>query len=81
MQLQEMAKKIHKATYRFSDTVKRAVVTLAQIDGRSENLQVEYLIKLGSLAHSGIDIAKLSHREVTEKFEELFGADLEEDEE
>ena len=75
MQLGVMAKKIHKATYRFSDSVKRAVSTLAQIDGRSENQQVEYLIKLGSLVHERIEPTKLSPKQIADQLEQLFGAE------
>lgn len=68
-------KKIAKATYRLDEKVKNGINTTAEMQGRSENMQAEYLLKLGLLANSGVDTTKLNALEVVNKFDEVFGAE------
>ncbi|NJM20817.1 MAG: hypothetical protein HC874_24980 [Richelia sp. SL_2_1] len=78
MQLEVMPrkpKKIAKATYRLDEKVKNGVNTTAEMQGRSENMQAEYLLKLGLLANSGINTSTMNALEVVNKFDEIFGAD------
>ncbi|MGB6295673.1 MAG: hypothetical protein WBF90_05735 [Rivularia sp. (in: cyanobacteria)] len=80
MNILVMTKKVHKATYRFAYAVKNAIEITSQIDGRSENSQCEYLVKLGALAHHGINTTELSPMQVSLKFEELYGKEKDEEE-
>lgn len=62
-----------KVTYRLTPDVKNAVVGTAEVSSRSENLQAEYLLKLGLLSFSGIDVTQLNQQQVSEKFAEIYG--------
>lgn len=58
-------------TFRISPFVKAAVAESAEKYGRSENLQAEFLLKVGYLYTSGINISEMSDREIIEKFDEI----------
>lgn len=62
-----------RATYRFAPDVKNGITKTSETANRSENLQAEYLIKLGLLAVAGIDTTKLTIGQITDKFDELYG--------
>ena len=64
-------KEIYSVTYRLSPIVKFAVSELAELFGRSENLQVEYSLKIAYLHSKGINIYKMSELDIVEKFNEI----------
>lgn len=64
-------KQVYSVTYRLSPMVKFAVSELAEIFGRSENLQVEYSLKIAYLHSKGVNIYKMSELDIIEKFDEL----------
>ena len=61
-----------KVTYRVVPDVKNAILRTSEDANRSENLQAEYLIKLGLLAIAGIDTTKLTSGQITDKFDTLY---------
>lgn len=63
-------KPISSVTYRLSALVKLAVAETAELFGRSENLQVEYSLKIAYLHSKGINIYKMSDLELINKFDE-----------
>ena len=62
-----------KVTYRVVPDVKSAILRTSEGANRSENLQAEYLIKLGLLAIAGIDTTKMTAGQITDKFAEIYG--------
>ena len=64
-----------KVTYRVVPDVKNAILRTSEDANRSENLQAEYLIKLGLLAIAGIDTTKLTSGQITDKFDALYALD------
>ena len=61
-----------KATYRFDRTVKDGIAYTAEVAGRSENLQTEYLVKLGLLLVSGMNPKEMTQQEINSNIEDLF---------
>ena len=64
-------KAVYSVTYRLSPLVKAAVSELAEMFGRSENLQVEYSLKIAYLHSKGINVYKMSELDIVEKFNEI----------
>ncbi len=64
-----------KVNYRLIPSVKNNVALSAEKAGRSENLQAEYLMKIGLLFTAGVDISKMNDGEILNKFIEIFGED------
>ncbi len=62
-----------KVNYRLAPDVKNGVANTADIAGRSENLQAEYLLKLGLLAVKGIDTTKMNDEEILNRFMQIYG--------
>ena len=62
-----------KATYRLDRVVKNGVSYTADVAGRSENLQAEYLLKVGLLIVTGINPSGLTQEDINAKIEDLFG--------
>ena len=67
----DSVKKRKAITYRLAPTVKAAISESAEKHSRSENQQAEFLLKVGYLHTSGVNINGLSDREIIEKFDEL----------
>lgn len=64
-------KEVYSVTYRLSPPVKFAISELAELFGRSENLQVEYSLKTAYLHSKGVNIYRMSELDIVEKFDEL----------
>lgn len=64
-----------KVNYRLAPEVKNGVFTASEISGRSENLQAEYLLKVGLLAIKNIDISKMTDEEINVKFSSIYGVE------
>lgn len=62
-----------KVNYRLAPDVKNGVAATAEIAGRSENLQAEYLLKLGLLSVKGVDTTKMNDEEVITHFNKFYG--------
>ena len=62
-----------KTAYRLLPAIKYGVSRTSDVAHRSENAQVEYLLKLGLLAIAGIEPTKLTAGQITDKFDELYG--------
>ncbi|MBD2509001.1 hypothetical protein H6G91_17190 [Nostoc muscorum FACHB-395] len=60
-----------KVNYRLAPNVKLAVSKSADIAGRSENLQAEYLLKIGYLHTRGVNTYGMSDLQIVEKFEDV----------
>jgi hypothetical protein len=58
-------------TFRLSPSVKTAISESAEKYSRSDNQQAEFLLKVGYLYTSGINLSDMSDREIIEKFDEL----------
>lgn len=61
-----------KTTYRLDRVVKNGVSYTADVAGRSENLQAEYLLKIGLLVVTGIDPLGMTQEDINTRIEELF---------
>ena len=61
-----------KATYRLDRVVKNGVSYTADVAGRSENLQAEYLLKVGLLMVTGINPSGLTPEDINARIEDLF---------
>lgn len=64
-------KTTYAITYRLSSDVKAAMSELAEIYSRSENLQVEYSLKIAYLHSKGINIYGMTELQIIEKFNEM----------
>ncbi len=58
-------------TYRLTPKVKNATAEIAELFGRSENLQVEHGLKIAYLHSRGINIYGMSDLQIIEKFDEM----------
>jgi hypothetical protein len=58
-------------TYRLTPAVKNCVAEVADVVGRSENLQVEFFIKVGYLYSKGINIYGMNESQIAQKFDEI----------
>jgi hypothetical protein len=58
-------------TFRISPLVKSAIAESATKYGRSDNQQAEFLLKVGYLYATGVNIGDMSDREILEKFDEM----------
>ncbi len=61
-----------KVNYRLVPEVKNGVFTTAELSGRSENLQAEYLLKLGLLVIKGINPTAMNPDEINTHFHKLY---------
>lgn len=68
-----------KVNYRLDPVVKNGVYTTSEMSGRSENLQAEYLLKVGLLAIKKIDTSNLTDAEINEKLVSIYGLKPEND--
>lgn len=66
-----------KVNYRLAPDVKNGVSSTAEIAARSENLQAEYLLKIGLLSVKGVDVTKLGDEEIVNQFNRLYGSNNE----
>ena len=57
--------------YRLTPNVVYAVKESANVHSRSDNLQSEYLLRIGYLHTRGVNVYALSDAEIFAKFEEL----------
>ncbi len=77
MPVLKMPKKIKReeirSTYRFQPEVKKAIEKTSEIANRSENLQAEYLIRLGLLVIAGEEPAKMTEQQIMESFNKIYG--------
>ena len=63
-------KPVVSVTYRLDTKVKDGVEEMADTVGRSENLQVEYCIKVAYLHYRGINIYGMNDLQIANKFDE-----------
>lgn len=64
-----------KVNYRLAPDVKNGVASTAEIAARSENLQAEYLLKIGLLVVKGIDATKMGDEEIVNQFNKFYGSE------
>ena len=62
-----------RTNYRLAPDVKNAVESTAEIASRSENLHAEYLLKLGLIVLAGVNPTRMTHQQVSDQFNELYG--------
>jgi hypothetical protein len=62
-----------KVSYRLAPEVKTALAESAETSGRSENLQVEYLLKVALLSLKNIDVSKMNDAQINLRFDSLYG--------
>lgn len=58
-------------TYRLTPSVKNCVAEIADLIGRSENLQAEFFIKVGYLYSQGVNTYGMSETQIAQKFDEI----------
>lgn len=62
-----------KVNYRLAPDVKNGVFITSEVSGRSENLQAEYLLKIGLLALKNKYLTTMNDEEINKTFIDIYG--------
>lgn len=64
-------KPVSSVTYRVGIEVKLSLEEMAEKIGRSENLQMEYCVKVAYLHYRGVNLYGMNDLQVVDKFDEI----------